>query len=107
MESSLHKRRRKKQPRNPRTPAEAADMLEAANNPYSHIHLGSVEIEGERASIFGLPEHVESIVQEPEHADGSFTAFVDATFGIVPKMQDQSFYQVLLIQVNTTPYLFQ
>ncbi|CAG0918881.1 unnamed protein product [Notodromas monacha] len=100
IESTLHKRRRLNQPRNPRTPAEAMAMLQAPNK-FSHIYRGSVENGGGVAVVFGSQSHLNTILEnialDPTICT---TIFVDATFGIVPKMKEQKFYELLFVQVQ-------
>jgi hypothetical protein len=94
LEPSMRRARKETLPANPTSINEAIKKLDdRENHPFSEIYIGTVNYESSSAVLLGNPSQIKLMAE-------SSSAFVDATFSIVPKGLDQEFHQLLIFQIE-------
>ena len=90
VQSILHKRRRKNQPKNPKNPSEYVDGLISTPETYGKYYLSNYKIDGRIAGVlFGHPDLIEFLRRVRE-------LLFDSTFRVVTR---PLFYQVMTIHI--------
>jgi len=94
LEPSMRRARKETLPTNPTSIKEAITKLEdRENHPFSEVYIGTVNYESSSAVLLGNLSQIKLMAE-------SSSAFVDATFSIVPKGLDQEFHQLLIFQIE-------